>query len=172
MTRRTAVLAVILGCAPAQTTPARADERLPPPQQVRVIAPGGAHVAIADPSPPRIQVFARDSLGAPVWTIDRYSRNPMLSDDGAALLLLPDTGGLVESDDPDQILLTPVRAPGTVVREIALGQVMSTDALQRTESWWLWHQNLDWFGAGWTVLLPSGLTALVDADTGDVSGLP
>ena len=161
---RSAAAGAFAACLLALAPAANADEPLPLDKAVQVSAPGGAYRAIATPDPARITIVETHEPEAALWSFETYRRDPMLSEDGRTLLLPPRSGSLLDTDDPDQTVLTLVRAPGILLRWIRLGDVIGRDDLQRTASHWRWMDRIAWHDGAWTLTRPDGSALRIGVD--------
>ncbi len=100
------------------------------------------------------------------WSIPRWIRFAYLSPDGRALLALADSGNLVGTVDPDQIVLTLYRATDPDPLEATLSALMNPADMPQTTSHYAWLQSISWESDGWTLELTDGQRLSVDPVSG------
>jgi hypothetical protein len=140
--------------------PLLADTPLSPPADYSTTTGGVSVTASFASDTTRISADGID------WTIPRWLRFVYTSPDGSAVLALADSGNLIGSRDPDQIVLTLYRAATPEPLTAALSALMDPAAMPQTVSHYAWMDGLVWENDGWTLTLTDGGVIRIDPGTG------
>lgn len=140
--------------------PADADEPLAPPADYSSRVAGVTVTAMLGPDSTRIVAAGVD------WTIPHWLRFAYPSPDGQAVLALADTGNLIGTNDPAQIVLTLFRAGIAEPLTASLSALMDPADMRRTMSGYAWMDSLVWDNRGWTLTLSDGGVIRIDPATG------
>lgn len=100
------------------------------------------------------------------WTIPHWLRFVYPSADGLAVLALADSGNLIGSRDPDQIVLTLYRATDPEPLQAALAALLDPADMPQTVSHYAWMDGLVWENGGWTLSLADGGLIRIDPVSG------
>ena len=100
------------------------------------------------------------------WTIRHWLRFVYPSADGRAVLALADSGNLISSRDPDQIVLTLYRLSDPEPLQAALSALMDPADMPQTVSHYAWMDGLVWENGGWTLSLTDGGVIRIDPVSG------
>ena len=104
--------------------------------------------------------------GSVDWTIPRWLRFIYPSPNGRAVLALADSGNLIGTQDPDQIVITLYRADDPEPLEASLAALMDPADMPQTVSHFAWMDGLVWAADGWTLTLTDGQQVRIDPVTG------
>ena len=154
-------LFLTLALAWPHSGPASADTPLAPPADYTTTQDGVTLTATVGPSSTRIT-----APGGVDWIVPHWLRFAYASPDGRAILALADSGNLIGTRDPDQIVLTLYRATDPEPLEAALSSLMDPDLMPRTVSHFAWMQGLIWENGGWTLTLTDGGLIRIDPVSG------
>jgi hypothetical protein len=152
---------LVLALVSALAGPAFADQPLAPPADYVSTTDGvtlSAHYA-AD----QTRVTAPGGVD---WIIPRWLRFAYPSPDGHAVLALADTGNLIGTNNPDQIVLTLFRSDASDPLEAALSALMDPAALRQTMSGYAWMDGVVWENQGWTLTLTDGGIIRINPQSG------
>ncbi len=158
-------LCILFGLAVAlqfQAMPGRADTPLLPPADFTTTAAGVTLTGSVGRDSTRVTT----PDGAVNWTIPRWLRFPYPSPDGLAVLALADSGNLIGTQDPDQIVITLYRAADPEPLEASLAALMDPALMPQTVSHYAWMDGLVWEDDGWTLTLTDGHQLRIDPVTG------
>lgn len=100
------------------------------------------------------------------WTIPRWLRYAYPTPEGRAVLALADSGNLIGTQDPAQIVLTLYREADPEPLEAALSALMDPADMPQTVSHYAWMTGLVWENAGWTLTLTDGGVIRIDPVSG------
>jgi hypothetical protein len=100
------------------------------------------------------------------WIIPHWLRWVYPSADGRSILALTDSGNLIGTQDPDQIVLTLIRANDPEPFTATLSALMDPSAMRRTMSGYAWMDGLIWENQGWTLTLSDGGVIRIDPVSG------
>ena len=154
----TRLLALLIGVMFA--SPCQADSPLLPPADYSTTTGGVTVTASYDENTTRITASGID------WIIPQWLRFVYPSPDGSAVLALADSGNLIGTRNPDQIVLTLYRATESEPRQAALAALMDPAAMPQTVSHYAWMDGLVWENGGWTLSLTDGGVIRIDSVTG------
>jgi hypothetical protein len=149
-------LSLLLWCAGQ----ALADEPLAPAANFSTTSQGVTLTGLVDKDTTRVT-----AAGGVDWTIPHWLRWPYVSPDGRAVLALTDSGNLIGTRDPDQIVLT-LHRTGAEPLEAALSALMDPADMPQTVSHYAWMDGLVWENDGWTLTLTDGGIIRIDPVTG------
>lgn len=139
--------------------PALGDAPLAPAADYSTTVSGVTVTAVLATDTTRIRATGVD------WIIPHWLRFVYPSPDGRAVLALADTGNLIGTNDPDQIVLTLFRAGSAEPLEASVSALMRPAALRQTMSGYAWMDGLVWENGGWTLTLTDGGVILIDPVT-------
>lgn len=153
MRRLAALLALLCG-------PVQADTPLLPPADYATTTSGVTVTASYAENTTRITTAEVN------WTIPLWLRFVYPSPDGRAVLALADSGNLIGTADPDQIVLTLYLAADPDPLQAALAGLMDPAAMSPTMSGYVWMADLIWENGGWTLTLTDGGVIRIDPVSG------
>ena len=104
--------------------------------------------------------------GSVDWTIPRWLRFAYPAPKGSAVLALADSGNLIGTQDPDQIVVTLYRAANPEPLAASLAALMDPADMPQTVSHYAWMDGLVWEDGGWTLTLTDGQHVRIDPLTG------
>ena len=156
MMRRLALLTWVI----CQGNLLQADTPLLPPADFVVYAGKITISASVTPGTTRITAPRVD------WTIPHWLRFVYPSADGLAVLALADSGNLIGSRDPDQIVLTLYRAADAQPLQATLSALMDPADMPQTVSHYAWMDGLVWENGSWTLSLSDGGVIRIDPVSG------
>ena len=140
---------------------ALADEPLRPPADF--VHGGPAATVRGDAARNRTTITQHGVPHSPSWSIPVWARWYSLSPMGDAILVLSDSGNLIGSRDPDQLVMTVWYLSGErpQARPFTLSEVMDPADMPRTVSHYAWLDSLLPGETGWTLKLSDGRTIKV-----------
>lgn len=154
-------LFLALALALLHSGPVYADTPLAPPADYRTAQDGVTLTASYGADSTRIT--APEGVD---WTIPHWLRFTYPSPDGRAVLALADSGNLIGTRDPDQIVLTLYRAADPEPLQATLAVLMDPALMPQTVSHYAWMQGLIWENGSWTLTLTDGGVIRIDPVSG------
>jgi hypothetical protein len=118
--------------------PAIADAPLPPPRPITVCNTSASHCAHADPATRTTRLVAQSSREV-LWSIDRYCRFFMVSNDGRSILAQSEYANLAPLNASRDHALFVIYRDGKPIQTVTLGALFnSVSELAQTASHYSW----------------------------------